>query len=294
MTDASDVTPAARDPYRTVLEVGTTLASSLDVDEVTQTIARQVGEALDVQWCDINEYDAEARTMTYVAVWSEELRGVDVEYVGTVVSLGDRPERDAVIRKGDLLETYVDDEDLDPLEREVMVKYDERAVMEMPLEFGGETLGVLGVVESRRDRRFTEEEKQLLRLLARPAATALGNARLFRQQQDQARRLAALLDASRTLAESVDIDEVLAGVARLAAEVVGASYATVYEYRPHHDAIVYRAEYEPGPPPPGARDDALGSVYALADCPGERAILEGSEAVQEHISDDGPARGPPP
>jgi GGDEF domain-containing protein len=282
VTDAPDV---ARDPYRTVLEVGTTLASSLDVDEVVQTIARQVGEALDVQWCDINAYDVEARTMTYVAVWSKELRGVDLDYVGTVVSLEDRPERDAVIRKGDLLEQYVDDEDLDPLEREVMLKYDERAVMEMPLEFGGETLGVLGVVESRRDRRFVEEERQLLRLLARPAATALGNARLFRQQQDQARRLAALLDASRTLAESVDIDEVLAGVARLAAEAVGASYATVYEYRPHHDALVYRAEHALGPAPPDVSDDAIGSVYALADCPGERAILDASEAVQEHISD---------
>ncbi len=226
-------------------------------------------------------------TMTYVAVWSEELRGIDLDYVGTVVSLADRPARDAVIRKGDLLEAYVDDEDLDPLERDVMLEYDERAVMEVPLEFGGETLGVLGVVESRHDRRFTEEEKELLRLLARPAATALGNARLFRQQQEQARRLAALLDASRTLAESVDLDEVLAGVARLAAEVVGASYATVYEYRPHHDALVYRAEYALEPAPPDVRDDALGSMYALADCPGERAILEAAEAVQEHVSDAG-------
>ena len=139
--------------------MGTTLASSLDLDEVIQTIARQVGEALDVQWCDINEYDAEARTMTYVAVWSEELRGVDLEYLGTVVSLDDRPERDAVIRKGDLLEAYVDDEDLDPLEREVMIRYDEKAVMEMPLAFGGETLGVLGVIESRRDRRFTTRRR---------------------------------------------------------------------------------------------------------------------------------------
>ena len=57
--------------------MATTLASSLDLDEVVQTIARQVGEALDVQWCDINEYDPEARTMTYVAVWSKELRRVD-------------------------------------------------------------------------------------------------------------------------------------------------------------------------------------------------------------------------
>jgi GGDEF domain-containing protein len=279
--------PATRDPYRVVLEVGTTLASSLDLDEVVQSIARQVGEALDVQWCDINEYDSEARTMTYVAVWSEELRGIDVEYVGTVVSLDDRPERDAVIRKGDLLESYIDDEDLDPRERAVMVQYDEKAVMEIPLTFGGETLGVLGVVESRRDRRFTLEEKELLRLLARPAATALGNARLFRRHQEQASRLGTLLDASRALAASVDLDEVLSGLARIAREAVGASYATVYEYRPHHDALVYRADHSPGPTLPGVRDDALGTVYHLDDCPGERAILEATEAVQEHLSDAG-------
>jgi GGDEF domain-containing protein len=274
-----------RDPYRIVLDVGTTLASSLDLEEVVQTIARQVGEALDVQWCDINEYDPEARTMTYMAVWSEELRADDVDYLGTVVSLDDRPERDAVIRKGDLLEQYIDDEDLDPLERAVMIRYDEKAVMEVPLTFAGEALGVLGVVESRRDRRFTAEEKELLRLLARPAATAIGNARLFHQQQEQARRLGTLLDASRTLAASVDLDEVLSGLARLATEAVDASYATVYEYRPHHDAIVYRAEYSPDSSPSAVRDDTLGAVYALEDCPGERAILEASRAVQEHISD---------
>ncbi len=288
MTELHDAEAAAtRDPYRVVLEVGTTLASSLDLDEVVQTIARQVGEALDVQLCDINEYDAEARTMTYVAVWSRQLHGVDLDYLGNVVSLDDRPERDAVIRKGDLLETYVDDEDLDPLEREVMIRYNEKAVMEMPLTFAGEALGVLGVVESRPDRRFTEEEKELFRLLARPAATAIGNARLFRQQREQARCLSTLLDASRALASSVDLDEVLPGLARLATEAVDASYATVYEYRPHHDALVYRAEHSPGPSPAGVRDDALGTVYALDDWPGERAILEASRAVQEHISDRG-------
>jgi GGDEF domain-containing protein len=268
-----------------VLEVGTTLASSLDLDEVTQTIARQVGEALDVQWCDINEYDPEARTFTYVAVWSKELRGEDLDYLGTVVSLDDRPERDAVLRKGDLLETYVDDPALDPLEREVMLEYDEAAVMEVPLLFRGETLGVLGAVESRRDRRFTEQERELLRLLAGPAATALGNARLFRRQQEQARRLSTLLAASDALAASVDLDEVLSGVARLAAEAVDATYATVYEYRPHHDALVYRAEYTPSPSSLGAVDDALGTAYPLADHPGERAILEALGAVQEDISD---------
>jgi GGDEF domain-containing protein len=286
VTEPLDVSlPAARDPYAIVLEVGTTLAVSLDLDEVIQTIARQVGEALDVQWCDINEWDPEARTFTYSAVWSEDLRGVDLDYVGTVVSLDDRPERDAVLRKGDLLEEYVDDPGLDPRERAVMVEYEEKAVMEMPLVFGGEALGILGVVESRRDRRFTEEEKDLFRLLAGPAATALGNARLFCRQQEQARRLAALLDASRALAASVDLDQVLAGVARIAADVTGVAYATVYEYRPHHDAIVFRASHIAQRMPRYVADDPLGTRYQLADCPGERRILEAASAVQEHVSD---------
>ena len=290
MTDPRDQSsPAARDPYPTVLEVGTTLAASLDLDEVIQTIARQVGEALDVQWCDINEYDPVARTFTYIAVWSEALRGVDLEYLGTVVSLDDRPERDAVIRRGDLLETYLDDPDLDERERAVMLEYDEKAVMEIPLVFGGEILGVLGVVESRRDRHFTEQETELLRLLAGPAATALGNARLYRAQQEQARRLGALLDASRALAASVDLDEVLAGVARVAADVSGAAYSTVYEYRPRHDALVFRASHSRQLTPRYVAEDPLGTAYPLADWPGERAILEGSVTVQEHISEDGVA-----
>ena len=276
-----------RDPYRTVLEVGATLASSLELDEVFQTIARQVGEALGVQWCDINEYDAEAQTMTYVAVWSEQLRPVDLEYLGTVVSLEDRPGRDAVIRHGDLLETYLDDEDLDPVELQIMIDYDEKAVMEMPLEFGGETIGVLGVVESRRERRFTDDEKRLLRLLARPAATAIGNARLYREQREQASRMATLLDSSRALAASVDLDEVLANVARLAAEAVDAAYATVYEYRPHHDTIVYKAKYDRDEAPPDAPADVLGVAFPLSELPGDRALLAGAAVVQEHASDPG-------
>jgi GGDEF domain-containing protein len=94
-----------------------------------------------------------------------------------------------------------------------------------------------------------------------------------------------LLDASRTLAASIDLDQVLAGVARLAVDVVDVAYATVYEYRPHHDAIVFRASHTVQRHPLYLADDPLGTQYQLADCPGERRILEAAGAVQEHISD---------
>ena len=59
----------------------------------------------------------------------------------------------------------------------------------------------------------------------------------------------------------------LAGVARLAAEVVGASYATVYEYRPHHDALVYRAEHALEPAAPGVSDDGSGACTRSRTAP---------------------------
>jgi len=218
------------DPYQTVFEVGATLIASLDLDQVFATIARQVGEALDVQLCDINEYDPEANTMTYVAVWSEKLRDEDLEYLGTVVSLDERPERDEVIRAGGIVVHYLDDPDLDSKERDVMEQYDEWATMEAPLVYGDEVIGVLGVAESRRARRFSDEEKELLRLFARPAAAAIGNARAYRAQRELAHRTAALLDSSRAVASTFVLEQVLEAVAREAAQLIGCPACSIYEY----------------------------------------------------------------
>ena len=278
---------APSDPYQTVFEVGATLIASLDLDQVFATIARQVGEALNVQWCDINEYDPEANTMTYVAVWSENLRDEDLEYLGTVVSLDERPERDEVIRIGDIVVHYLDDPDLDPKEREVMEQYDEWATRETPLVYGDEVIGVFGVVESRSARRFSDEEKELLRLFARPAAAAIGNARAYRAQRERAHRTAALLDSSRAVAGTTDLREVLSRVAQLAVEGADASQSAIYEYHAATDTIVCSTVHERDAAPGAEPDDELGTAYSLRDYPGERAIIEGGVIVQEHRFDPG-------
>ncbi|MEI6726803.1 MAG: diguanylate cyclase, partial [Actinomycetes bacterium] len=275
------------DPFETAYQVGTTLSASLDLDEVLASIARQVGEAMDVRWCDINEYDAAAGTMTYAAVWSEQLRREDTDYVGTVVSMAERPERDAVIRKGDILETYLDDPGLDPREREVMEQYDEGAIMEIPLVYGGEPFGVLGIVDARADRRYDDDDKLLFRLLAQPAAIAIGHARAHRAQRDRARSRAALLDSSRALAATVDVDEVLARVAQLAVEVSGVSQSAIYEYRAETDTLVYKAEFLAESAPEEASRQEVGTVYQMSVCPNERAALAGTGVVEEYLSDPG-------
>ena len=61
--------------------------ASLDLEEVLATIARQVGEALDVQYCDIHEYDAASDTMTCAAEWTPLPDPDEESYVGTVIPI---------------------------------------------------------------------------------------------------------------------------------------------------------------------------------------------------------------
>lgn len=275
---------APPDPYQTVFEVGATLIASLDLDQVFATIARQVGEALDVQLCDINEYDPEANTMTYVAVWSEKLRDEDLEYLGTVVSLDERPERDEVIRAGGIVVHYLDDPDLDSKEREVMEQYDEWATMEIPLVYGDEVIGVLGVAESRRARRFSDEEKELLRLFARPAAAAIGNARAYRAQRERAQRTAALLDSSRAVASTFVLEDVLEAVAREAAQLIGCPACSIYEYDAERDGMISRVRYaQPGIDRNWAAPS--GTFEASEAWPDDYELMVRGEAIVYHVDD---------
>lgn len=100
------------DPYETVLEVGATLTGSLDLEHVLATIARQVGEALDVQYCDIHEYDVATDTLTCVAEWTPHPDPKEEAYVGTFVPVEERYGLRALLDDGTLLEEYVGDASL--------------------------------------------------------------------------------------------------------------------------------------------------------------------------------------
>ncbi len=59
----------------------------------------------------------------------------------------------------------------------------------MPLVFRGRSLGLMELIETERERRFTEREVRLARALAEQAAIALNNARLYQRSKEYAARL---------------------------------------------------------------------------------------------------------
>ena len=201
--------------FRLAVEAGADITQALVGEDAPTVIARRVAEALDAWECDLYEYDPETRTLTSAAFWACELTERDEEWVGTGVSLDDRPGYLPIIEGGVCVVSNVDDPGLDPADRAAMVEWGELATLAVPLHF--RDMGVVGcltLIEKREGRRFTDQDRELVTLLAGPAAVAVRNARLFRLQQEQNRYLGSMVDTARAITSTVTLEDSLAQICR--------------------------------------------------------------------------------
>ena len=270
--------------FRLAVEAGAEITQALVRDDAPTVIVRRVAEALDAWECDLYEYDPESRTLTAAALWARELTDEDLAWVGTRVSLDDRPGYVPIIEGGACVLTGIDDPDLDPADRTAMLEWGEVATLAVPLHFRDKgVVGCLTLIEKREGRRFTEEDCELVTLLAGPAAVAIRNARLFRLQQEQNRYLGSMADTARAITSTVTLEDSLAQICRTAAGAFEAGECVVYEFDAARDAIVFRAFYGRDGRP-SALDEA--GVYPLDDYPADRETLRRGAVVQETLSDE--------
>jgi GAF domain-containing protein len=97
-----------------------------------------------------------------------------------------------------------------------MLEFGQRSTLTVPFFLDGRTMGMIELVETAYERRFTEAEIELARSLGEQAAVAIANAKLFQREELRNRRLEDLLDASRSVAASLKLQTVLE---RLSAEI---------------------------------------------------------------------------
>ena len=275
---------AQTDALALVREVTAAVASTHDIDEVLQLIARLTAEAVDATECDIYEYDPGTRCLTATATWSViSTPEVDAEWLGDTIDIDAAIEYRHAIETGLPVEQHIDDPDLSETTLSLMEEWSEKAWLIVPLVFGDLSIGCLLLVEHRAPRRFTEADRELVATLAVPAAIAIHNAHLHRRMVEQNRYLSSLVDSSRAISLTVGLDEILLSVAREACESLGTWEAAIYVHDPEQDTLAHQAIFERTPVK--WSDELLTTVYALGDYPGERQILNSDDIVIEQASD---------
>jgi len=197
----------------TLVQIGTTIASSLDLRQVLDTVCREAVRLL-------------GATSAYVSLWEESRRA------STVVAEYISPEACPLEQVSDLGTTYDETEDLAALlwegrptvwqlsdpslsadERAHMERFGGKSILFLPLIGRAGPLGFVEVWESRAERVFTEDEILLGQSLASQAAIAIENARLYeRTDAALARRvseLSAIAKISQELNRALQLQRVI-------------------------------------------------------------------------------------
>ena len=195
---------------RLLLEASSTLLGSLKVDEILPKVLEVARTTLAADAYALWEYDAGEGSWGIAAH-----AGLSPDYIREA----SEAIRDNVavvsFEEPIVAEDIAATEWLTPAHRRAHATAGTKSMLAVALIYGGRVLGTLAFYY-RDAHRFTEAEKSAASLLANLAAAALGTAHHYEAQQQRAEDQTFLAEASTILASSLDYEETLSNVAKLA------------------------------------------------------------------------------
>jgi GAF domain-containing protein/anti-sigma regulatory factor (Ser/Thr protein kinase) len=212
--------------YRALVEVASTIGSTLDVPGVLDLIVDRGRALLGAGAAGVFRFDAEAGALVY-------LRGIGLS-PDFVTHLAVRPgegttgrsylEQQAVWTGDILADGHVH---LGEPQRALVAREGYRAVLSVPILIKGQPYGALAVYwwEARTPDPL---QVDLLVALAGQAAIALENARLYQAATARGRRLATLSRLTETLTATLSLEEVLDRVVQSAVDLFGSSVSRLW------------------------------------------------------------------
>jgi len=292
VTDVDD-RKRAEEALRFLAEASEVLSSSLDYRETLTSVARLAVPRL-ADWCAVDMI-GEDGSFERLAVAHQ-----DPEKVALAYELQKRypPDPDAsygllnVLRTGEpemlseIPPELIKETARDTEHREILRRLGLRSYVVVPMIARGRTLGIIAFVTAESGRRYGHADLKLAEDLARRAAVAVDNARLY---EDAQREIAEREQAEEELRSSRDqLEIILGGVAdgitvqdptgrlvyanEAAARMVGYPSAGAFLQAPLRE-VMQRFEVM----------DEQGSLLPLKNLPGRRA-LRGEEGAEEVVS----------
>lgn len=186
-------------------QIAAALARTLDEDAILAELARGVRRALDCDGVVVARVELDQGQVEVV-----HHRVGEVVRPARVVSLGSGPLGEAA-RSGETVHVTP----YDPTSSTLAAADDvlmglpvQGAVLAVPMMHGRRLLGVVALHDPREDA-FDGDAREVIGMLARHAAGALSNARLFAESERERRQSEAMAEIARAVGESLKMGEVL-------------------------------------------------------------------------------------
>lgn len=220
-----------------LLATSRALTSTVTLEDSLTQICRTAAETLQTDECIIYEYDGPGDALIFRAFFGHVERPAELE-LGVSYAFADYPSDREILSRGVVVQEIVSDPALGADARASMERWGEKTCLNVPLVVEGQPLGLLVLIETTRERTFGSAEVDLARALGEQAATAIRHAWLYRRGSRQNRRLKALLETSRLLVSSLDVEAVLGELRRKVVDLFGVEGDAVGLLRRRGDAYV--------------------------------------------------------
>jgi signal transduction histidine kinase len=207
---------------RALVETGVAITSELSLDALLQRLVEAASELTGARYAALGVIDRSGSELERFLT-----TGIDAE---THAAIGDLPRGRGIlgvlIRDDTPLRLHNLGEDLRsvgfPPNHPPM-----RTFLGVPLHLRGVAYGNLYLTEKAGGEDFTEEDQELVELLASQAAVAIENARLYEAATGWSKQLESLNEVGNALATETDLDRLLDLVARRLRELLDARLVTV-------------------------------------------------------------------
>src|SRR5687768_14386291 len=231
---------------RALEAIGQSLTSSLDLNEVLDTIADRALEVMSAESALVVSWDGRARA--YSVMRQAGRLSADYPASGMIPSGGGPVSRSIVEGRPVTTSNILTDPlvALAPGRREIIEREGFKAVAAAPLRSKGRVHGAL-VVHYWSERRFNDDDTAALRLLAEQAALAIDNARIYADATRSAERLRELAEVEQIVTESLVVDDVLRRITQAMARLLNAPVVQLWTADPMQRVLRLQASsVEPG------------------------------------------------
>jgi len=248
MIDNYEETEKQNKKLKRLVELSVTLNSTLDLDALLQLITTTATELLDCEAASILLYDEKQSRLYFAAATGSDPRKlaeipvpIDASLAGTIF----RTNRAIILNNVEQ----------DPRHYSVAsehVRFQVRSLVGVPMLIKDRVIGVLEGV-NKRGGVFAEQDEAILSVTASHAATAINNARLFRDAERRARNLEAARDINNAVLNNLDIQLTLPQILSHVRDRLEVDAADVLLLDPHLNALTFAAGL-------GFRTNALNQV----------------------------------
>jgi GAF domain-containing protein/anti-sigma regulatory factor (Ser/Thr protein kinase) len=183
------------------------ISSTLDLDEILQTAARELARVFDVKQTGIILFDPE---LSYGRVAAEFQEIPDDTGAGVRIPLANNPSLQRVMAtKQPLAITNARQDPLTMSIRDVVEMRNIESILIVPLVTKGKVIGTIGLDAIDKPRVFTSDEIDLAQTIANQLVLAIENAQLYAAEAQRRREAETLQAATLAISTTLDLQTIL-------------------------------------------------------------------------------------